>query len=218
VHADDTFPDAPSDALDYYRRYRNDELFKYVSYRRGVTVLDGSCGQGLLLRQLEPCACTVWGIDRSLATLFLTPKPRQVAAARIDQLPFADEAFDAILYQDLSRTVADPGHVIGEMARLLCPGGRIVLWESQRALCDRETDFLGRYIRAAGLVPLCTEPFDYLAYPAAILTGAIPLFRSIRLAHLIVQVTFGVDALLKRLPAPGKWSWHLIYVAEKPYA
>jgi demethylmenaquinone methyltransferase/2-methoxy-6-polyprenyl-1,4-benzoquinol methylase len=53
----------------------------------------------------------------------------RVAAARADQLPFADATFDAVTFSYLLRYVDNPGATIAEMARCLRPGGTLACLE-----------------------------------------------------------------------------------------
>jgi demethylmenaquinone methyltransferase / 2-methoxy-6-polyprenyl-1,4-benzoquinol methylase len=46
-----------------------------------------------------------------------------LVAGRGEQLPFADSTFDALSFSYLLRYVADPGATIGELARVVKPGG-----------------------------------------------------------------------------------------------
>ena len=53
----------------------------------------------------------------------------RLAAARADDLPFADGTFDAVTFSYLLRYVDDPAATIAEMARCLRPGGTLASLE-----------------------------------------------------------------------------------------
>ncbi len=53
----------------------------------------------------------------------------RLAAARAEQLPFADATFDALTFTYLLRYVADPAATLRELARVLKPGGTIASLE-----------------------------------------------------------------------------------------
>lgn len=53
----------------------------------------------------------------------------QLAAGRAEQLPFPDEAFDALTFTYLLRYVADPAATLAELARVLKPGAPIASLE-----------------------------------------------------------------------------------------
>src|SRR5207245_9266027 len=47
----------------------------------------------------------------------------ELGAARAEELPFADGAFDAVAFTYVLRYVSDPGATVGELARVVRPGG-----------------------------------------------------------------------------------------------
>jgi SAM-dependent methyltransferase len=95
-------------------------------------VLDAGAGTGRLLEQLEQRGWTGWGID---ASINMTARARQrvpAAAARIVQgrvesLPFADRSFDVVACLGVLSYVTAPRQAIGELARVLKPGGVAVM-------------------------------------------------------------------------------------------
>src|SRR5207245_9871776 len=49
----------------------------------------------------------------------------ELGAARAEELPFADGAFDAVAFTYVLRYVSDPGASVGEIARVVRPGGAV---------------------------------------------------------------------------------------------
>ena len=112
-------------------------MIQYLPLRSGLCVLEYGCGEGVLFEQLNGWAGTLYGVDRRL------PGTRHAGHAALSdgRLPFAGETFDAVLGQHVLRagTAADPGAavlgaldataVLLELARVLRPGGRLILWE-----------------------------------------------------------------------------------------
>jgi phosphatidylethanolamine/phosphatidyl-N-methylethanolamine N-methyltransferase len=105
-----------------------------LELRSGERVLEIGVGTGLLL-PLYPRSVEVIGIDLSEGMLEEARDRindlglRHVSVARMDAsaLQFPDDAFDAVLAPYVMSVVSDPKKVLGEMKRVCCPGGRIVI-------------------------------------------------------------------------------------------
>lgn len=99
----------------------------------GVTVLDGGCGMGRYLRVAAEGKASVVGIDLSgavEAARDLTREWPRVSVVRGDLLrpPFAEGTFDHIYSLGVLDHTPDPRSAFLALARLLRPGGRIVIW------------------------------------------------------------------------------------------
>jgi demethylmenaquinone methyltransferase/2-methoxy-6-polyprenyl-1,4-benzoquinol methylase len=104
----------------------------------GELVLDVASGTGLVARRIGMSGATVVQLDPSEAMLRAgEPATRAAGLAatvrpvlgRAEQLPFADDTFDAISFTYLLRYVDDPAGTMMELARVLRPGGRIASLE-----------------------------------------------------------------------------------------
>ena len=192
-------------------------MIKYMPYRPGLRVLDCRCGKGILLDQLDGRTGAAWGIDHSLSALGGGDAlmPQQVAAAQATMLPFAPAAFDVVFGDRTLRRTEDPTQVLREMARVLRPGGHLIMWEPRHLLRRTPMTELGRRMRAAGLVPVCAEGFGFVVYPMSLAISMLPLLSRSYLAHTLIKALLAVDGLLGRLSALDGKSWHLIIVAEK---
>jgi len=109
------------------------ELVGEVSDRR---VLDVGCGDGEFAVELATRGAIVTGIDASAAMIEAAEGRAkqhnanvtfQVAAA--ERLPFADEQFDLVTAITILCFVDDATPVFRELARVLRPGGRLVIGE-----------------------------------------------------------------------------------------
>ncbi|TBR71302.1 MAG: class I SAM-dependent methyltransferase [Nevskiaceae bacterium] len=120
----------------------------------GVHVLDVGCGDGALVCAAASRGAEATGVD---------PDPAMLAAARtradkdgitaaflegrIERLPFPDAAFDVVVSITVLCFVPDASASVREMARVLRPGGRLVLGELGRwslwALVRRLRGWLG---------------------------------------------------------------------------
>jgi len=99
----------------------------------GARVLDGGCGMGRYLRVAAEVGANVVGMDLSAATLAahdLTRDRPNVSVIRGDLLrpPFAEGAFDHIYSLGVLDHTPDPRAGFLALAKLLKPGGRIVVW------------------------------------------------------------------------------------------
>ena len=102
--------------------------------RQHVLVLDLGCGIGLLDRELEPHVGALIGVDVSLPSLQLAAgRAPATAFAQYDgaRLPFADRTFGCAVASCVLHHVMPPARAcfIGEMMRVLTPGGLAVIIE-----------------------------------------------------------------------------------------
>ena len=98
----------------------------------GLRVLDVACGEGFGAGLLGKRGAKVWAVDLDLSVLRLArsrygrPAVRFVAmdAAR---LALASERFDLVISQDTLEHVQDDTRFVGELHRILGPGGNLVV-------------------------------------------------------------------------------------------
>ncbi|WP_232495003.1 ArsR/SmtB family transcription factor [Novosphingobium kaempferiae] len=98
-------------------------------------LLDVGTGTGRMAQLLSPRAGRVTALDNS-------PEMLRIARARLQDLPadkinlvqgdftalpFAEDAFDTVLFHQVLHYAQDPAVVLGEAARVLRPGGRIAV-------------------------------------------------------------------------------------------
>ncbi len=89
-------------------------------------ILDVGCGTARLLSRLSSVMPIV-GIDASVAMLAAGEGRGSVAAADAAHLPFSDRGFDGIISINVLEHVHDAGQHLKGLARVLAPGGRLVL-------------------------------------------------------------------------------------------
>ena len=97
--------------------------------------LDYGCGPGILLRRVAPRCDEAWGVDVDHDTLPVSTEGFRVQAIAPDApLPFEDGHFDTVSSLEVLEHVADEGRMLGELARVLRPGGRLVLTTPHKGL------------------------------------------------------------------------------------
>jgi demethylmenaquinone methyltransferase / 2-methoxy-6-polyprenyl-1,4-benzoquinol methylase len=100
-------------------------------------ILDVATGTGMVAAELRRRAdCSVVGLDQSAEMLaaararFASDGARvELIEGQAEQLPFADESFDALTFTYLLRYVDDPPATLRELARVVRPGGRVATLE-----------------------------------------------------------------------------------------
>ncbi len=123
---------------DYFVPYQfrpwTEELLERATPQPGERVLDVACGTGIVARlvaQRTNGQARLAGLDLSPAMLEVA---RSVSAregleiawheGRADALPFPDGSFDLVLVQQGLQFFPDKAAALGEMFRVLAPGGR----------------------------------------------------------------------------------------------
>ncbi len=105
----------------------------------GRLVLDVGCGDGALVCVLAAKGADATGVDPDLAMLDAARSRASRAGlrarfleGRVERLPFPDASFDVVAAVTVLCFVKDAAEAVREMARVLRPGGRLVLGELGR--------------------------------------------------------------------------------------
>lgn len=130
-------PDAPAwfnqliDNLQFRAMRRALEIAELETSSR---VLDVGCGTGRWIRRYEEMGFRVSGLDATLGMLHTARERGTMAPLIVGEahgLPFEDESFDAVsdvtVVQHIPVTLQS--QTLGEMLRVLKPGGRLILME-----------------------------------------------------------------------------------------
>jgi SAM-dependent methyltransferase len=106
-------------------------ILDLLAVERGASLLDVACGTGTFLEQARLRGLAVSGVDVSHVALEQA-KTRipdaDLHEGRGEELPFADGAFDYVTCIGSLEHFPDPERGAGEMARVLKPGGRAVVY------------------------------------------------------------------------------------------
>src|SRR5438477_1479387 len=108
------------------------ELVRRASPRAGQRVLDVACGTGVVAVTAARSGARVTGLDLTPELLERARENSRIAGVEIDwlegdveKLPFGDATFDVVLSQFGHMFAPRPELAIGEMLRVLKPGGTI---------------------------------------------------------------------------------------------
>jgi SAM-dependent methyltransferase len=139
-----------------------------------LRVADLGCGEGYLTIEASRWASRVIAIDRSATVL---ARARSLASRRkvrnviwrrgeLEHLPIGDASVDVALLSQALHHAGDPGAALGEAARILVPGGRVLIldlrehdqaWVRER-LGDRWLGFsetsLAQMLKSAGFTDI----------------------------------------------------------------
>ena len=98
--------------------------------------LDVAAGPGFLSAALAPLVAEATALDASEALLGHAPEGVRRVVGTAERMPFADGSFDLVTIVNSLHHVDDMEATLGEMVRVLAPGGRIAL-QDYRADDDR---------------------------------------------------------------------------------
>lgn len=108
------------------------KLNRWAGSRAFENILDIGCGQGICSQKIALNQGSYTGIDSSellikrACELYESPNTKFLVADALD-LPFEDEAFDAVFSISVIHLVEDIDEVIYELSRVLKPKGRFFL-------------------------------------------------------------------------------------------
>jgi SAM-dependent methyltransferase len=108
-------------------------VFDAVGLWRDVRLLDAGCGAGLALQLAAKRGAAVTGLDASVALLAVARGRVPSADLRegeLEELPYADDSFDAVTAFNSVQYAADPAAALRELRRVAVPGApvAIVTW------------------------------------------------------------------------------------------
>ncbi|WP_137765549.1 class I SAM-dependent methyltransferase [Nissabacter sp. SGAir0207] len=124
--------DADSQANLWNAHYERPEMLRLLGDGEGKWILDAGCGGGLLSQALQNGGARVSGIDSSGAMLAIARQrlgeQAELCQGDLNQpLPYADGQFDAVAASLVIHYVDDWPALAAEFARVLRPGGRLVI-------------------------------------------------------------------------------------------
>lgn len=133
------------------RRARN-KVLRHLPNLSGTRLLDVAIGDGSNLPWIPP-DCEVHGVDISVVQLaqcrdHFAGRDVHLILGEAEKLPYRDRSFDNVLSYGAFNYFNDPLKALQEMARVVKPGGLIVIGDEQPNLPNR---MLGYWIGLPGL-------------------------------------------------------------------
>ena len=110
-----------------FRRFITPVLAGATNGRTDLRIIDCGCGVGQNMRLLEPYGHVVGFELDSLAAAAGREFGRPIARADITRIPFPDDAFDLAVSFDVLQVVEPDVAAVREMARIVRPGGCVLL-------------------------------------------------------------------------------------------
>lgn len=111
-------------------------LLEAAGVRAHTRVLDVGTGPGFVALAAAERGAVVTGVDQSPAMVQIARTAGVDAlAASVEQLPFEDGAYDAVVAGYLLNHMARPERAVAELGRVLTPGGRlaVTVWDLPEA-------------------------------------------------------------------------------------
>lgn len=112
-------------------RFKDRHFLRLLDPRPGERVLDVGCGVGYLCEVLARGGDGrhIVGVDPSLESIRACRElaPGAFMAGDALALPFRASSFDCVALSDVIEHLADPDQALGEIRRVIKPGGRLVL-------------------------------------------------------------------------------------------
>ena len=99
---------------------------KHLVPHKGDKILEVGCRRGLLVKKMQELGVDAYGIDINSQAI-VNGEAKNLSVADATALPFADASFDKIYSIHTIEHIPNIRRVFQEMARVLIPGGKIIL-------------------------------------------------------------------------------------------
>lgn len=153
----------------------------------GATVVDLACGTGDLCDELRRSKYDVFGVDLSAGMLAAAHTAAPLARADVTRLPLGDASVDGATCGFALRNLVDIKEFLGELARVVRPGGRIALLETAEprnaVLRFGHQLYFGRVVpRLGAALSSNATAYRYLPRSAAYLPSPAALVEGVAMA------------------------------------
>jgi ubiquinone/menaquinone biosynthesis C-methylase UbiE len=195
-------------------RRRAAALFEFLDLQPGDRVLDAGCGRGFFLNLALAICPSVRATGVELEPGLLRVGRAQLpgialASARIESLPFADGAFDKVLFTEVLEHIANDRQAVAEVARVLAPGGTLAL-TTPHANYPFWWDPINKTLEATIGTPIRTGPL------AGIWANHVRLYTPEDLVRLVSDAGLAVEEVRFLVHHCFPFIHNLVYGIGKP--
>jgi len=191
--------------------------------RIGGQILENGCGVGMYVEHLTTFGGQVFGLEYDFERAAeAAAHSSHILNAAGENLPFPDSSFDLILSHEVLEHVVDDRQAAAEMARVLKPGGRAVVFVPNRGYPFETHGIYWRGKYRFGNIPLVNylprRWRDRLAPHVRVYSpkDMQNLFAGLPLEVIEKKVVFGAyDNLIARFGALGKFLRAVLQFLEK---
>lgn len=235
----------PGSAAVFYKQC--DQLIRQIDPARSGPVVEIGCGKGHLLRRVRDAIGNgdrpLIGIDISRAVLQLPAHGLAGVRADGEFLPFRDGSVTHVLFDGALHHVINYPAALREAVRILCPGGRLIIYEPSTSRFNNvvhrlldpivfrkaavyespidiryktafRQDVIVDLLRQSGL-RVEESRSDFLAYPFTGCYAGSVFARSERFMRLLLAIEERVAALPLLHRAAEAFAWRFTIVATK---
>lgn len=158
--------------------------------RAGLRILDLGAGSGIMMDRLGDLG-TVVGLDLAVSSArFCRDKGHLALVADAGLLPFPDGGFDAVIAADVIEHTPDDERVVRELARVIRPGGVVIVnVPAFMLLWSHHDEAIGHYrrYRRDSLLPLLSRSGFAIETWSYVNFFVFPLFLAARLAQRVFR-------------------------------
>jgi SAM-dependent methyltransferase len=186
-------------------------------------ILDNGCGVGMYVERLSPFGGKIYGMEYDFERAAeAATRSKGILNAAGESLPFPASSFDLILSHEVLEHVADDRKAVSEMARVLKPGGRAIIFVPNRGYPFETHGIYWREKYHFGNIPLVNylprRWRDHLAPHVRVYSSKDMqnLFTGLPLKVVEQKVIFGAyDNIIARFGGLGRFLRAVLQFLEK---
>ena len=192
------------------QNYLLEKIVQIISFQKKGRVLDLGCGDGKTGKRLLDFGFEVEACDVNSNGFEFHDQIRFKQGNFDHPLPYADRAFDYVIFMEVIEHLYNPGFVISEVNRVLRDGGRLVI--STPNILNIGSRF--RFLFEGSFDFFREPPLDYSkCFPAAIQNMHVIPWRYQELEYLLKRNGLQVE---KVDTDRQKWNFYFLYLLLMP--